>query len=139
MDRKLPRSKNGSPPKKGRHGVPIAAIGRKILPAEMVTEKLAKKHPSSAAAPIQPKPAQKAAAAVPAPRQNPGRQPRHAEAKQQLRPKTPVRIIPLGGLGEIGKNMTVIECANDMFIIDCGLAFPDAEMLGVDLVIPDFT
>ncbi|MBQ1520252.1 MAG: MBL fold metallo-hydrolase, partial [Clostridia bacterium] len=35
--------------------------------------------------------------------------------------------------------MTVIECANDMFIIDCGLAFPDAEMLGVDLVIPDFT
>ena len=50
-----------------------------------------------------------------------------------------MRIIPLGGLGEIGKNMTVIECANDMFIIDCGLAFPDAEMLGVDLVIPDFT
>ena len=53
--------------------------------------------------------------------------------------KTPVRIIPLGGLNEIGKNFTVIECANDMFIIDCGLAFPDSEMLGVDIVIPDFT
>ncbi len=53
--------------------------------------------------------------------------------------KTPVRIIPLGGLNEIGKNMTVIECSNDMFIIDCGLAFPDAEMPGVDIVIPDFT
>lgn len=53
--------------------------------------------------------------------------------------KTPVRIISLGGLGEIGKNMTVIECANDMFIIDCGLAFPDDDMLGVDIVIPDFT
>lgn len=53
--------------------------------------------------------------------------------------KTPVRIIPLGGLNEIGKNMTVIECANDMFIIDCGLAFPDSEMLGVDIVLPDFT
>lgn len=53
--------------------------------------------------------------------------------------KTPVRIIPLGGLGEIGKNMTVIECANDMFIIDCGLAFPDDDMLGVDIVIPDFS
>lgn len=52
--------------------------------------------------------------------------------------KTPVRIIPLGGLNEIGKNMTAIECANDMFIIDCGLAFPDSEMLGVDIVIPDF-
>lgn len=56
-----------------------------------------------------------------------------------LQRRTPVRIIPLGGLNEIGKNFTVIECANDMFIIDCGLAFPDSEMLGVDIVIPDFT
>ncbi|MBR6874473.1 MAG: ribonuclease J [Ruminococcus sp.] len=53
--------------------------------------------------------------------------------------RTPVRIIPLGGLNEIGKNFTVIECANDMLVIDCGLAFPDSEMLGVDIVIPDFT
>lgn len=53
--------------------------------------------------------------------------------------KTPVRIIPLGGLLEIGKNMTVIECGNDMFIVDCGLSFPDEEMPGVDLVIPDFS
>lgn len=53
--------------------------------------------------------------------------------------KTPVRIIPLGGLNEIGKNMTLYECGNDMFLIDCGMAFPDADMLGVDLVIPDFT
>ncbi len=53
--------------------------------------------------------------------------------------KTPVKIIPLGGLNEIGKNFTVIECSNDMFVIDCGLAFPDSEMLGVDIVIPDFT
>ena len=53
--------------------------------------------------------------------------------------KTPLRIIPLGGLNEIGKNMTVFECANDMFILDCGLAFPDADMPGVDIVIPDFT
>lgn len=42
-------------------------------------------------------------------------------------------------MNEIGKNFTVIECCNDMFIIDCGLAFPDSEMLGVDIVIPDFT
>ncbi len=53
--------------------------------------------------------------------------------------KTPVKIIPLGGLNEIGKNMTAYECGNDMFIVDCGLAFPDEEMLGVDIVIPDFT
>ncbi|CDE78316.1 putative uncharacterized protein [Ruminococcus sp. CAG:353] len=53
--------------------------------------------------------------------------------------RTPLRIIPLGGLNEIGKNMTVFECGNDMFIVDCGLAFPDSDMPGVDLVIPDFT
>lgn len=53
--------------------------------------------------------------------------------------KTPVKIIPLGGLNEIGKNMTVFECSNDMFILDCGLSFPDADMPGVDIVIPDFT
>ncbi len=50
-----------------------------------------------------------------------------------------LKIIPLGGLNEIGKNMYLYECCNDMFIVDCGLAFPDDDMLGVDLVIPDFT
>ncbi|MDR1260758.1 MAG: ribonuclease J [Oscillospiraceae bacterium] len=49
-----------------------------------------------------------------------------------------VSIIPLGGINEIGKNMTVLEHGNDMFIIDCGLAFPDMDMPGVDIVIPDF-
>ena len=50
-----------------------------------------------------------------------------------------LKVIPLGGLDEIGKNMTVIEYGEDMIIIDCGLAFPDADMLGIDHVIPDFT
>lgn len=53
--------------------------------------------------------------------------------------RTPLKIIPLGGLNEIGKNMTAFECGNDIFIVDCGLAFPDSDMPGVDLVIPDFT
>ncbi|MBQ7989663.1 MAG: ribonuclease J [Oscillospiraceae bacterium] len=53
--------------------------------------------------------------------------------------RTPVKIIPLGGLNEIGKNMTAFECGNDIFMVDCGLAFPDNDMPGVDLVIPDFT
>lgn len=50
-----------------------------------------------------------------------------------------LRIIPLGGLHEIGKNMTVVEYGDDMLIIDCGMAFPGDEMLGIDVVIPDFS
>ncbi|MCH5325063.1 MAG: RNase J family beta-CASP ribonuclease [Eubacterium sp.] len=63
----------------------------------------------------------------------------HENAERAHGKKTPVRVFALGGLNEIGKNLYVYECANDMFIIDCGLAFPDEDMLGVDLVIPDFT
>ena len=50
-----------------------------------------------------------------------------------------LKIIPLGGLNEIGKNMTVLEYGKDMIVIDCGLGFPEDEMYGVDLVIPDVT
>ena len=52
---------------------------------------------------------------------------------------TPINITFLGGLNEVGKNMTLYECQGDMILVDCGLAFPDPDMLGVDLVIPDFT
>ena len=53
--------------------------------------------------------------------------------------KNKLRIIPLGGILEIGENMTVLEYGNDMIVVDCGLGFPDEEMPGIDLVIPDIS
>lgn len=66
-----------------------------------------------------------------------GKKAKPASRKSEF--QLPVKIHFLGGLNEIGKNMTLFEYGDDMFILDCGLAFPDPDMLGVDLVIPDFT
>ena len=61
-----------------------------------------------------------------------------ALGKSKAEPK-PIKVSFLGGLNEVGKNMTLFEYGEDMFLVDCGLAFPDQDMLGVDLVLPDFT
>ena len=61
------------------------------------------------------------------------------KAKKERRVKNAVRIIFLGGVGEIGKNMTALECGDDIIIIDAGAIFPTEEMPGIDLVVPDLT
>ena len=65
------------------------------------------------------------------------RRPRRNAAKTEDTP--PIHIYPLGGLGEVGKNCTVFECNGEMVVVDCGCVFPDSDMYGIDLVIPDFT
>ncbi len=65
--------------------------------------------------------------------------PKNTAPKKPKTPKLPVKIIPLGGLLEIGKNITLYEYDGDMLLVDCGMAFPDEDMPGIDIVIPDFS
>ncbi|MDD3192965.1 MAG: RNase J family beta-CASP ribonuclease [Oscillospiraceae bacterium] len=111
------------------------------------------RHPSSR--PAQGQKQKEGGATQPSPKKAPAKAPQPASDKKSVAKtqnssrgrrsapkgerKQPLRIISLGGLGEIGKNVTVYESGNDMFVVDCGLAFPEADMPGVDSVIPDFT
>lgn len=63
----------------------------------------------------------------------------HRNQPKKKEPTFPVRLTMLGGLNEIGKNITLFEYGDDAFLIDCGMAFPDEDLLGVDIVLPDFT
>ncbi|MDO5602242.1 MAG: ribonuclease J [Oscillospiraceae bacterium] len=125
------------------YNAPVLELFGSIPPVEKKPE--AEKPPRQPAAQRQ-RTQQKGAAPRPQPQQR--RRPPQALPVQQGRPqakpgrrggKEAINIIPLGGLGEVGKNITVFECRGDMLIVDCGLVFPDSDMFGVDLVIPDFT
>jgi len=107
-------------------------FAKKSFPAKNSAEKKGLNEKQSAK-----KPQKKASAN--APKKASYKPKKSAVYKKPAAPKNPLRIIMLGGLNEIGKNITVFEYQNDIIVLDCGMAFPDDEMLGVDVVLPDFT
>lgn len=115
---------------------------------DKMQEKIAKKNPAAqkprnTKKPTNKKPVSKTNTAKKPPQTKKTKAPSHNRHKVQKPKKSlppgNLKVIPLGGLDEIGKNMTVLEYGDDMIIIDSGLAFPDDDMPGIDLVIPDFT
>ena len=62
-----------------------------------------------------------------------------AKSQRQVKRADNLKVIPIGGLNEIGKNLTVLEYKEQILVIDCGMSFPEDEMYGIDVVIPDFS
>ena len=119
-------------------GATAVAEPEKPREKKQPTSRKKNSRPAKEAVPVEQAAPQKETPAQEAPKKN-QKNSRRRNGGSNTDPNARVRIIPLGGLHEIGKNMTVYECGDDMFIVDCGLAFPDDEMFGVDVVIPDFT
>ena len=119
-------------------GATAVAEPEKPREKKQPTSRKKNSRPAKEAVPAEQAAPQKETSAQEAPKKN-QKNSRRRNGGSNTDPNARVRIIPLGGLHEIGKNMTVYECGDDMFIVDCGLAFPDDEMFGVDVVIPDFT
>ncbi len=136
---KPPKAQNGQKPAAPKSQKPKTENKPKQQP-----QPAAKNEPKKTTQPAKPKnsepakkqPAKKAAAPAAAPQ--PNRSTRRGKKADGTR-RPPLKIISLGGLGEIGKNLTVFETEQDIIVADCGSAFPDDDLPGVDLVIPDFT
>ncbi len=129
---KTAAQKSAAPQKKSEKAPSSAGkTRRKRSGSDAAKTAAVKAAPAKAPAAQQKTAPQKVAAAPKASRQR-GR-------KAQAAGSGKLRIIPLGGLNEIGKNMTVLEYGDDIVVLDCGMDFPSEEMLGIDTVIPDFT
>lgn len=116
----------------------------KITPRRgaQATQKRAEEKPAKAAKQAA-KPTKEETAKAPRQSQSAGKNGQQRSVKRTSRAakveKPSIKAIFLGGLNEIGKNMTLFECGEDMFLLDCGMTFPNDDMLGIDLVIPDFS
>ncbi len=122
--------------RRGQHRSGPRPAAKSKTPAAETAVPVAEVSPAASAAPAVPSRNNRR----PSPNSRSSAGTRQNAAKGRGKSRKPVvRIIPLGGLNEIGKNITAYECGSDIFLVDCGMGFPDADMLGVDIVIPDFT
>lgn len=101
--------------------------------SKSTASKAAKSTASKVTKPVQP------TVEVEAPVEKPKRTEKKRTSTPPVDPDAKLRVIPLGGLSEVGKNITVIEYGEDIIVVDCGMGFPDEDMPGIDLVIPDIT
>ena len=138
---KPPKAQNGQKPAAPKSQKPKTENKPKQQPqpaAKNEPKKASQPAKQKNAEPAKKQPAKKAAASAPAAAPQPNRSTRRGKKADGTR-RPPLKIISLGGLGEIGKNLTVFETEQDIIVADCGSAFPDDDLPGVDLVIPDFT
>ncbi len=121
LKQEVPKKKASAPKKKAEEKQPKGKQPKTKQPKEKPTKE---------------KQTKRARSETPAHSQKPQRA---QHEKRGGKSSAPIRIAFLGGLNEVGKNMTLYEYDGDMFLVDCGLAFPDPDLLGVDVVLPDFT
>ena len=142
-DLQLNNKKKNPAPRKKNSGAASGKVRKALKPSDGTAKKKgnntpqnSKSHKQKGAA--KPEKSKKSLPAIPF-HQGKNRNKSNGKNQKQVRPKESFRIIPLGGMKEIGKNITVIEYRDEILIVDCGMSFPEDEMFGIDVVIPDFT
>lgn len=142
-DLQLNNKKKNPAPRKKNFGAAAGKVRKALKPSDGTAKKKennapqnSKSHKQKGAA--KPEKSKKTLPAIPF-HQGKNRNKSNGKNQKQVRPKESFRIIPLGGMKEIGKNITVIEYRDEILIVDCGMSFPEDEMFGIDVVIPDFT
>ena len=142
-DLQLNNKKKNPAPRKKNSGAAAGKVRKAFKPSDGTAKKKGNNAPQNQKPHKQkgtskPEKSKKTLPAIPF-HQGKNRNKSNGKNQKQVRPKESFRIIPLGGMKEIGKNITVIEYRDEILIVDCGMSFPEDEMFGIDVVIPDFT